>query len=263
MSDTRTQAMTVLGATGRLAMGTARFFFLALGAGVFLMVLIVAWWISGWVPTVTRGKPAMNWPVEPLASVKAAPITATHPTRGREEGLLFGGAATGQAFAAIILAERNDSAFPFTMTTPVFWQFDALRVLAPRVGGPTYDMTTRWGRFTGRDLFYRELDGRTRTCIVFRNAFETADFALGGFYCAPGAQTADAGPLACMIDRLQFPPSERKSSALTYFAARANVAPTCASSTFYEPGTRRVVRDRNGGVIRLEERSGGSYPLWR
>lgn len=255
--------MSVLGATGRVAMGTARFLFLALGALVFLLVLLVAWWISRHVPTIGTGKPAIAWGVEALAAVGASPLVATHPSRGREEGWLFGGPGTGQAFAAMVLAERSDSGHPFSLNSPIFWQFEPLRALRPVIGGPHYDMTTRWGRFTGRDLVYRENDGRMRICIAFRNAFETAEFALGGFYCAPGQQTADAGPLACMIDRLQLQKAERTSPALTYLSARAANAPLCVNSTFYPPGSREVVRDRRGGVVRLRGGSGGdAFPLW-
>ncbi|SEG75987.1 hypothetical protein [Bosea lathyri] len=254
--------MSIIGATGRVAMGTARFFFLFLGALVFLLVLLVGWWLSRNVSTISNGQPTISWAVEPLASGRAAPLIATHPARGREEGWLFGGPGTGQAFAAMVLAEPSESGHPFTLNSPVFWQFDALRVLSPRIGGPHYEMTTRWGRFTGRDLIYRENDGRTRTCIAFRNAFETSEFALGGFYCAAGLQTADAGPLACMIDRLKLQQGERKSPALAYLAARATKAPTCSNSTFYPSGTRQVVRDRNGGVVRMNGRSGEAFPLW-
>ena len=262
MSDTRSQAFTALGATGRVAMGTARFLFLALGASVFLAILLVGWWLSGFVPTISHGAPAFTWAPEQLAMTKATSVTATSPFRGREQGLQFGGPGTDGPFAAMILAERSDSAVPFTLTTPVFWQFGPLKVLGPRVGGPHYTMTTRFGRFTGRDIYYRESDGRTRTCIIFRNGFETAEFALGGFYCAPGTQTADAAPLACMIDKLRIEPGKTPSPAVAYLAARAGNAPQCSNTTFYQPGTRQIVRDRNGGVVRMRGDTVEAFPLW-
>ena len=262
MSDTRSQTITALGATGRVAMGTARFLFLALGAGVFLAVLLVGWWLSGFVPTISHGTPAFTWTPEQIAMTKATSVTATSPFRGREQGWQFGGPGTDGPFAAMILAERSDSAVPFTLTTPVFWQFAPLRVLDPRVGGAHYTMTTRFGRFSGRDIYYRESDGRMRTCIIFRNGFETSEFALGGFYCAPGTQTADAGPLACMIDKLRIEPGKTPSPAVAYLAARAGNAPNCANASFYQPGTRQVVRDRNGGVVRMRGDTGEAFPLW-
>ncbi len=255
--------MAALGTTGRVAMGTARFLFLALGAGVFLVVLLVIWWASSFVPTISHAAPSFTWTPEQLAMTKATPVTATHPFRGREQGWQFGGPGTDQPFAAMILAERSDSAVPFTLTTPMFWQFAPLRVLSPRVAGPHYTLTTRFGRFNGRDIYYRESDGRIRTCIIFRNAFETSEFALGGFYCAAGTQSADASPLACMIDRLKLQQGESKSPAIAYLAARAGNAPQCSNSTFYQPGTRRVIRDRSGGVVGMSSGSSGdAYPLW-
>lgn len=263
MSEVRPQTLSVLNATGRAAMGTARFMFLALGALVFLVILLVAWWIFRHIPTIGTGRPAISWSIDALASVSASPLITTHPTRGREEGWLFGGPGTGQAFAAMVLAERSDDGRPFSLNSPVFWQFEPLRAVRPMIGGPHYDMTTRWGRFTGRDLIYRENDGQYRTCIVFRNAFETAEFAVGGFYCAAGRQTADAGPVACMIDRLELQKTERASPALSYLAARAGATALCTNATFYPPGTRDPVRNRSGGVVRLRGgQDGDTFPLW-
>ena len=91
MSDARSPTLAALDATGRVAMGTARFLFLALGAGVFLAVLLVGWWISGFVPTISRGAPAFTWLPEQLAMTKSTSVTATNPFRGREQGLQFGG----------------------------------------------------------------------------------------------------------------------------------------------------------------------------
>ncbi len=261
MSGDAPRTMAVLGATGSAALGVVRFLFLALGAAVFLVILLVAWWLYGKVPTISRDRPAIAWAVEP-AGVAGSPLVATHPTRGREEGWQFGGPGTGEPFAALVLAEPDAAGRPFTLTTPLFWQFEPLRVLRPRVGGPHYTMTTRWGSFTGRDLVYEEFDGRVRTCIVFRNAFETASFALGGYYCAAGLQTADAATLACMIDRMKLEPKGRESAALAYLASRAGQPPLCQNATFYPPGTRRLVRDRKGGFVGMAGGSGDSFPLW-
>lgn len=261
MSRDTPRATAVLGATASVAMGTARFLFLALGAAVFLLILLVAWWLFGKMPTVSRGSPAISWSLE-SAGTAGSPLVATHPTRGREEGWQFGGPGTGEPFAALVLAEPDVAGRPFTLTTPLFWQFEPLRVLRPLVGGPHYTMTTRWGSFTGRDLIYQEFDGRIRTCIVFRNAFETAAFALGGYYCAAGQQTANATALACMIDRMKLEPGDRESTALAYLAGRAGQPPLCTNTTYYPPGTRRIVRDRKGGVVGMAGGSSDSFPLW-
>lgn len=261
MSADAPRAMAVIGATGSAALGLARFLFLALGAMVFLLVLLVAWWVYGKLPKFSRDRPVISWAVEP-SSTAGSPLVATHPTRGREEGWQFGGPGTGETFAALILAEPDEAGRPFTLTTPLFWQFEPLRVLRPRIGGPHYTMTTRWGSFTGRDLIYQEFDGSVRTCIVFRNAFETAAFALGGYYCAAGVQSANAASLACMIDRMKLEPKSRDSAALAYLASRAGQPALCQNTTFYPPGTRRVVRDRKGGVIGMAGGSTDTFPLW-
>lgn len=261
MSTDAPRAMAVIGATGSAALSLARFLFLALGAAVFLLILLLAWWLSGKLPSVGRGQPAFSWTIEP-ADMRGAPLVATHPTRGREEGWQFGGPGTGEPFAALVLAEPDEAGRPFTLTTPLFWQFEPLRVLRPRVGGPHYTMTTRWGNFAGRDLIYQEFDGRVRTCIVFRNAFETSAFALGGYFCAAGVQTANAASLACMIDRMKLEPGRRESPALAYLAGRAAQPALCQNTTFYPPGTRRVVRDRKGGVVGMAGGSHDTFPLW-
>lgn len=261
MSTDAPRAMAVIGATGSAALSLARFLFLALGAAVFLLILLLAWWLSGKLPSIGRGQPAFSWTIEP-ADMRGAPLVATHPTRGREEGWQFGGPGTGEPFAALVLAEPDEAGRPFTLTTPLFWQFEPLRVLRPRVGGPHYTMTTRWGNFAGRDLIYQEFDGRVRTCIVFRNAFETSAFALGGYFCAAGVQTANAASLACMIDRMKLEPGRRESPALAYLAGRAAQPALCQNTTFYPPGTRRVVRDRKGGVIGMAGGSHDTFPLW-
>lgn len=255
------RAMAVIEATGTAALGVARFLFLALGAAVFLLILLLAWWLYGKMPAIGRGQTAFSWAIEP-SGLRGTPLVATHPTRGREEGWQFGGPGTGEAFAALVLAEPDEAGRPFTLTTPLFWQFEPLRVLRPRVGGPHYTMTTRWGAFTGRDLIYQEFDGRVRTCIVFRNAFETSAFALGGYYCAAGQQDANAASLACLIDRVKLESQRRESAALAYLAGRASLPALCQNTTFYPPGTRRVVRDRKGGVVGLAGGSGDTFPLW-
>lgn len=254
------RAMAVIGATGTAALGVARFLFLALGAAVFLLILLVAWWVYGKLPSIGRGQPAFSWAIEP-ADMRGAPLVATHPTRGREEGWQFGGPGTNETFAALVLAEPDEAGRPFTLTTPQFWQFEPLRVLRPRVGGPHYTMTTRWGTFAGRDLIYEELDGRVRTCIVFRNAFETSAFALGGYYCAAGQQAANAASVACLVDRMKLEP-RRESAALAYLGSRAGQPAQCQNTTFYPPGTRQVVRDRKGGVIGMAGGSRDTFPLW-
>ncbi|HEV2555796.1 MAG TPA: hypothetical protein VGV17_18745 [Bosea sp. (in: a-proteobacteria)] len=261
MSADAPRATAIIGATGTAALGVARFLFLALGTAVFLLILLVAWWLYGKLPSIGRGQPAFSWAIEPPGT-QGTPLVATHPTRGREEGWQFGGPGTNETFAALVLAEPDEAGRPFTLTTPQFWQFEPLRVLRPRVGGPHYTMTTRWGTFAGRDLIYEELDGRVRTCIVFRNAFETSAFALGGYYCAAGVQTANAASLACLIDRIKLAPAQRESAALAYLGSRAGQPALCQNTTFYPPGTRRVVRDRKGGVVRMAGGSSDTFPLW-
>lgn len=96
MSEAQPQTLAVPSATGRAAMGTARFMFLALGALAFLLILLGAWWIFRHIPTIGTGKPAIGWSIDALASVSASPLITTHPARGREEGWLFGGPVLGR-----------------------------------------------------------------------------------------------------------------------------------------------------------------------
>jgi hypothetical protein len=237
--------------TGQVAMGTAKFTFLILGCFFFGLFALIAWFIVGKLPTATRERPVISWPVESLANVASVPLSFADERGGREDIWQFGGPGTTKPFASLIFWQRLDRVRAVPVQLNTLKGMLPLRQLNPhpQQNGASYEMFTRWGKFSGQDYNYRETNGRMRDCIVFLSVFETPEFSIGGFYCNADGAPAAAGPLACMLDRIQLDSEAKVTPATTFLRQKASEPAKCSHRSHYPPTNRQIIRNRNGGVV--------------
>jgi hypothetical protein len=191
--------------------------------------------------------PALTWPVEQLSGVTATHFLVQQSSRVREDRWAFGAPSSGGAFAGLTLLQGDTERFH--RNGFLAEAMSAVKVNGSRqLSGPYYEFNTRFGVFNGRDVIIN--DGfRPRTCIGFVSAFDAPYALISGVYCNSQGQTADPGPVACMIDRIRFTPSGLQP-ALAFLAERAQSGtPTCSSRSYHDPGKRTLRTDSRGRAL--------------
>jgi hypothetical protein len=191
--------------------------------------------------------PALTWPVEQLSGVKATHFLVQQTARVREDRWAFGMPSSGRAFAGVTLVQGDTDRFH--RNGFLAEALSAVKINGSKqLSGPYYEFTTRFGAFNARDIILN--DGfRPRTCIGFVSAFDDQVAMLSGIYCNAQGQTADPGPVACMIDAIKFSPDGLQPS-LAFLGERSKSGtPSCSSRSFHDPVKRRLHTDRRGRVI--------------